>query len=339
VDRINKNLSQSQINNEKDDKIKLIIKVLLNYILFNKKLINDIEKKKNGNKKFIDYNNISQNQKYYLITSKFMDKFRSHYLINEFNSFLSNKYKDNLNNDETSINQILKELNEIQIITKNEEKLTTDIKLEENILNFEYEKIPNLNIDLMHPKNFEIIDINFYNDFIIKKKLDNFNQILESQLIINNGKIIISPIYKSLDDNAIILIGHLKNINNFLDTQFISDIFLYFSDDKIKSPMIAGLKYKDYINAINEEKLTKNVFIYFFDETLKKGNQNNTNNNNVQNNNNIIISNIHNGNLDNNIQNNNQNNIYNAFESGKKIIKLFLTLIMHYEKMNENINF
>ena len=30
VDRINKNLSQSQINNEKDDKIKLIIKVLLN---------------------------------------------------------------------------------------------------------------------------------------------------------------------------------------------------------------------------------------------------------------------------------------------------------------------
>ena len=49
----------------------------------------------------------------------------------------------------------------------------------------------------------------------------------------------------ALDDNAIILIGHLKNINNFSDTQFISDILLYFSEDKSKSPMIAGLKYKN----------------------------------------------------------------------------------------------
>ena len=259
-----------------------------------------------------------------------MDKFRSHYPINELFSFLSNKYQNNIPNND----KLYADLNGNQILTKIEQSLNNKLNIEESIFDIESET----KMNICYPKNIEIIDINFYNDFIVKKYINHRNKIIETELIVNNGKIILA-FNNSLNNGTpngyetIILIGHLEN-NNYFDTKFISDIFLYINERKSKEAMMAALKNMNYINALNQEKLRNNVFIHSFDNSFKIENQNINNypqfEDNKNKNNNI------NQNKDNNVDDNATPNIP-TLDLGKNILKLFLFLYIHYEEMNENI--
>ena len=244
LDNINQNMPQNNIEGKNALIIKDELKALFNYFIFNKYLINAIESTKISNKAI--YNN---NSKFYLITSKFMDKFRGHYPINELFSFLSNKYQNNIPNND----KLYADLNGNQILTKIEQSLNNKLNIEESIFDIEIET----KMNICYPKNFEIIDINFYNDFIVKKNINHRNKIIETELIVNNGKIILAfnnSLNNPNDYETIILIGYLEN-NNYFDTKFISDIFLYINERKSKEAMMAALKNMNYINALNQEKL------------------------------------------------------------------------------------
>ena len=327
LDNINQNIPQNNIEGKNALIIKDELKALFNYFIFNKNLINAIESTKTSNKAI--YNN---NSKFYLITSKFMDKFRSHYPINELFSFLSNKYQNNIPNND----KLYADLNGNQILTKIEQSLNNKLNVEENIFNIEIKT----NKNITYPKNFEIIDINFYNDFIVKKNINHRNKIIETELIVNNGKIILA-FNNSLNNGTpngyetIILIGHLEN-NNYFDTKFISDIFLYINERKSKEAMMAALKNMNYINALNQEKLRNNVFIHSFDNSFKIENKNINNYPQFEDDKNEDNNINQNQNKDNNCDDNATPNIP-TLDLGKNILKLFLFLYIHYEEMNENI--
>ena len=99
---------KSQIQKEKAVEamkklVKEEMKSLLKFHLFNKKLIEHLDPSK-CDKSGIFYDNSS---KYYLISDKFMDKFRSMYPCDEFIKFINFKFKNNIpNNEDTVINQV-----------------------------------------------------------------------------------------------------------------------------------------------------------------------------------------------------------------------------------------
>ena len=157
----------------------------------------------------------------------------------------------------------------------------------------------------MSLKNFEIVDDNFYKDFIERKNIIHRNKIMEIEMIINNGKIILFS-----DNNKIILIGHIIN-DNYLYNKFINDIFLNSVDGKYIKLISAAFKRMNYINAINDERLNKKIFIHYFDESLKPK-------------------------ISNEIKDKNDNS--DIINLGKNILKLFIILYLHYEELNENIN-
>ena len=72
-----------------------------------------------------------------------------------------------------------------------EHNINTNLMLEENIFDFEYNIIDKKDINFICPKNFEIIDEDFYNYFIQRKNINHKNKITETEIIINKGKIII----------------------------------------------------------------------------------------------------------------------------------------------------
>ena len=151
----------------------------------------------------------------------------------------------------------------MEYFKKFEENLNNDIKCEDNLFNIDYDIIKNGDSNIMALKNFEIVDDNFYKDFIERKNIIYKNKIIETEVIINNGKIILFS-----ENNKIILIGHIIN-NNYLYNKFITDIFLNSSEYKNTKVLSAALKRMNYINAINNEILNKNVFIHYFDESLR----------------------------------------------------------------------
>ena len=68
---------------------------------------------------------------------------------------------------------------------------------------------------------------------------------------------------------------------------------------------MASLKILNYFNVLNKDFLTKNIFVHYFDESLRqKKSEDNT----------------------------------NIINKGKNILKLFIILYLHYEELNENIN-
>ena len=89
--------------------------------------------------------------------------------------------------------------------------------------------------------------------------------------------------------------------------------------------MIEAFKLINYINAINDENLTENIFIHYFDLSLSEFDPNQTESEN----NNIISE-----------SNDNNDEFYiNSFiNSGKNVIKLMIVLFLSYEELNEKIN-
>ena len=119
----NKNIedeNKSQYRKEKQIQamkqlVKEEMKSLLKFHIFNKKLIEHLEPSKcNNNGIFFD-----NSTKYYLISDKFMNKFRSLYPVNEFISTLNYKFNNDLsNNIDSTINQLFDELSKIDIYKK-----------------------------------------------------------------------------------------------------------------------------------------------------------------------------------------------------------------------------
>ena len=201
-----------------------------------------------------------------------MNIFRKHFMTDELISIINNKPGNDLsNNVDQIINQIFDELIHLDIYKAFEHNINTDLILEENIFEFEYNIIHKKDIDFICPKNLEIIDENFYTNFIQRKNIKYQNKIIETDIIINNGKIIIVFNNKELDLTIkdLILIGHLNNGGHF-DSKFICDILLNTADIKNINTMIAAIKYMNYINAINNEKLMQNFLIHYFDKSLRK---------------------------------------------------------------------
>ena len=283
-------------NNDKKDKLSIndYINTMINYYVFNKNLINDIEStKQTGCSEKIKYYKTS---KYYLISSKFMDSFKKYFYADKLFSIIHN-YEKNLSiNNDPIINKINEDLINLNFYKKLEENINANLQIDENLFDIENEAINN---NIMSPKNFEIINDGFYKYFIERNNIGHKNKIIELEIIINNGKINLAFINKE-----IILIGHL-DYKNYLNYKFISDVLLYCYDMKSKNTMVASLKILNYINAINNENLIKNIFIHYFDESLR--------------------------------QKKSEDNI-NIIEQGKKILKLFILLYLHYEELNENIN-
>ena len=178
-----------QIKEKNKKSTKDEIKNLVNYYLFNIKLYEDIEfTRKNLEKKIINY----KSSKYYLISSNFMDTFRNHYINDELISFLDNKLTNiSSNYDDLLINQISEELFNLDLYKKFENNINNNLIIGENIFDFEFDIIKNDGIDITYPKNFEIIDINFFNNFIKRIDKNYENKIIEIDFIINNGVIII----------------------------------------------------------------------------------------------------------------------------------------------------
>ena len=90
--------------------------------------------------------------------------------------------------------------------------------------------------------------------------------------------------------------------------------------------MIAAIKYMNYINAINNEKLMQNFFIHYFDKSLRQKDEYK------------LRSEIY---IDSSESSDdfNMDNIPNSVvDSGKNIIKLFIILFLNYEELNEKIN-
>ena len=321
-------LDENQNKGKEEKNIKIIkdeIKKLLKYFIFNKKLIDDIESSaKKPNEKIICY----KNSKYYLISSNFMNIFRKHYMTEELISIINNKFGNNLsNNDDLIINQIFDELIHLDIYKTFEHNINTDLILEENIFEFEYNIIHKKDIDFICPKNLEIFDENFYTDFIQRKNIKYQNKIIETDIIINNGKIIIGFNNKELDltKKDLILIGHVNNGEHF-DSKFICDILLNTADIKNINTMIAAIKYMNYINAINNEKLMQNFLIHYFDKSLRKKDTTQ------------IKSAIYIDSSELSEDFNLDNISYSVMDSGKNIIKLFIILFLSYEELNEKIN-
>ena len=233
----NRNIENNANVNEK---IKLLLKEqmkpIINYYLFNRRIINELELSKTD-KNGIFYNNF----KHYLINSKSIGVFKTHYLINALFSFFRNKFEkpfnNLLNNDSTDaiIKELLSEkmLGELSqnIIYKNLiNNLKTELKIEENNFNFEYDIINNK----YYLKNFEIIDENFYKEIIIKKNMNYKNKIFATDIIINNGKIVV-------DLKEYVLIGHLKDITTY-NYSFVSDALLIDYKNKNNNIIIGSLK-------------------------------------------------------------------------------------------------
>ena len=359
---------KSQIQKEKAVEamkklVKEEMKSLLKFHLFNKKLIEHLDPSK-CDKNGIFYDNSS---KYYLISDKFMDKFRSMYPFDEFIKFIDFKFNNNiLNNEEQVINQVYDELAKTDVYKDFIKNLNNNANIEENTLDIKLEYVNNGSNNLMYLKNFEIIDDNFYSNFIIKKNvLNQKDKILSADIIINNGKLIISLISNNKDSvyNKIILIGNIQASNNNINYKFNPDVLINFSDGGNKQQISTAFRNNNYINVLKNQNSMKNIFIHYFDESLKQKifnpNQNNkfnnypdlNSNNNINNGNNVnnSLNNIVNNNLNNNSNNNvnDNNNIiinndnYNISNKlinyGKNIIELFIVLYLHYEKMNENI--
>ena len=223
-----------------------------------------------------------------------MNNFKKYFYADKLFSIIHN-YEKNLSiNNDPIINKIYEDLINLDFYQKLEENTNAVLQIDDNLFDIENEVINN---NIMSPKNFEIIDDSFYKDFIERNNIEHKNKIIEIEIIINNGKINLIFINKE-----IILIGHL-DYRNHLNYKFISDILLNCPDRK--SAMLASLKIFNYIIAINNEKLIKNIFVHYFDESLRqKKSEDNT----------------------------------NIIEQGKKILKLFILLYLHYEELNENIN-
>ena len=254
-----------------------------------------------------------------------MDKFRKHYILDELSSFLNNKFANNLY-DDLVINKIYEEMIKLDIYKKIENNIKTNLTLGEDIFDFEYDLFKNNDINIMCPKNFEIIDNNFYKDFIRRKNIKHQNKIIQTDIIINNGEIIIEFRNKEVDfiKNKSILIGHINN-NNYIDSKFICDVLLNTSDE-ISKKMVAALKIMNYINAINDKNLTENIFIHYFNSSLCEIDFNETKSEN-----NIIIT-----------ESSDDNEIFicsnTVMDSGKNIMKLLIVLFLSYEELNEKIN-
>ena len=155
------------------------------------------------------------------------------------------------------INQVCDELAKTDVYKTWIKNLNTN-NLEENIFDIKFEFVNNGNNNLIYLKNFEIIDDNFYNNFIIKKNIANIkHKILSADIIINNGKLIISINSNNKDSvyNKIILIGNIKVINNNIIYKFIPDVLINFPDGGIKQQIYTAFRNNNYINVLKNENL------------------------------------------------------------------------------------
>jgi len=228
--------------------VKEEMKSLLKYYLFNKKLIEHLDPSK-CDKNGIFYDN---SNKYYLISDKFMDKFKSMYPFEEFIKLLNYKFNNNIpNNEDLVINLVYDELAKTDVYITWIKNLNINANLDERIFDIDLDIVKKENYNLIYLKNFEIIDDNFYNNFIIKKNIPSQqNKKLSADIIINNGKIIISIINNNKDSiyNKIILIGNIKDINNNIIYKFIPDILINFSDCGNKQQISTVFRNNNYLN-------------------------------------------------------------------------------------------
>ena len=324
VSEINdRNINQNE-NKDKKNNVALMkeeIKVLVKYYIFNKKMIEDIELSKNNKNKGIYYTN----SKYYLINSKFIEAIKEIFCMKEFISFLNYKYKNILPNnvDDSLINKMYEELLKNDIYKKFEKNFNNIPKIDENIIDLKYDTMNINNIIINYPNNFEIIDDNFYKDFIQKNNLNSRKRLNGTEIIFNDGKIIISE--NNSSTNQIILIGNIKN-NHYLDTKFIPDILINSFDSSNTQILKAALKNMNYINAINQEKIAKNIFIHYFNESPRKKK---LESNEIKNNNFINYPKF---------EDEEKKKNDSLLISGEKIIILFINLYLHYEELNGIIN-
>ena len=144
----NESKSQNQKEKQLEDMNQLVkeeMKSLLKFYVFNKKLIEHLEPSKCNNGIFFD-----NSTKYYLISDKFMNKFRSLYPVNEFISTLNYKYNNDLsNNIDSKINQLFDELSKTDIYKKCLDNLKNAQNLEANIFDIDYDIIKKEGILIM----------------------------------------------------------------------------------------------------------------------------------------------------------------------------------------------
>ena len=339
--------------------IKEDIKILIKYYIFNQKLKKYFEITKKDNIKPIPYKS-----DFYLINSNVFDIFKNHYNYGKIIQYLDKKIKNYSSyNDNSFINYIYKTL--IKDNSFNQQfiqKSNSVFEFNQNLFEIEYSNLDNnnKNINLVYPNNFEIVDENIYNYFSKRKgiQLKAFNNKID-EIIINNGEIIMNIINLkeirtninidinedyNIDDNKneLLLIGHL---NNNFKYKYICDALIKKQDEKNWNTLISALKAMKYIKVISKPKLIGNNFIHFIDLTLKneveKQQDFEKNQKESKNKDNIIEINGTNqkdeiNQFNETIQN--DKNIINMINSGKNIIKLFIILYLHYEKLNEIIN-
>ena len=292
------------------------IKILIKYILFQKKLKEAIECSKIDN----FYKNFKScfltNFKSCFLTNFLMwSKFKSYIFYETLIEIIEGESKNlrPVNNkksndyDDVLINKICSSL--INKCTINPE-LYDEEHINNVIKNLEDQQKFNIVIEgssyheksIFYPKYIEIVDESIYEDLKQRFKNNSENLSLKSDIIINKEKIIIKceKIKKDQSTNSLVLIGNLIN-----DSYFDLKYSINFSDEKNKQEF-----FESFLKANFETNIEKfnNYFIeYKIDKTIKF----------IQ--------------FDDNVMNFDEKHI------GDKMIKLFLFLYLFHDEIDDTM--
>ena len=198
---------------KKELKIKEEIINMIKIYLYNKDILNKIEISKNNDNTNENVKINIFNEQCYLINKDIFKKYKEYYLYNDIQTYLDknnniiNK-KENINSDEiifTIYEKIKKEEFFKNYINKDKLPLDKiDIKKTEIIL--EKEK------KIFYNDDFIIINKEIYEKLLLKEN------IIITEYIINSGKIFL---FFNSDENNQVLIGEIKNNNNYFNANAI----------------------------------------------------------------------------------------------------------------------
>ena len=279
-------ISKNNINDLMD------LKILIKIFCFQKELFDII---KNGNKI------INNKEKIFLINNKTIKKYKNYFEYNILYDYLINnnellkkilsKHKE-INHekiDDKLLDKLIKNIpeNYIEKIKKlnNIEKLifdNNDKKL--NIIEKSMSFFILFSYKIKYISDFEIVNEDIINLFI-EKNIIQKSDIIESEYVINSGKIII---YFSFENNNFYEIGNIDSKGEFIIEYLIEEKYPKFKNDiinkinKYEIQNILGLNYTDKSsNEIKNEKDELIGYIYKIEEENKnKINIQNNNNNN-----------------------------------------------------------
>ena len=227
---------------KKELKIKEDIINMIKIYLYNKEITNKIDSSKN---KDINDKNCKEsifNEQCYLINKDYFEKYKEYYSYKDIQNYLDKNNKDN-NYSNEYINSIYETIQK-EIFFKN------------------YENKDIITLNDIQPQDIQKQEItfekgkkiNFNNEFVIINK-DIFTQILKennmiyenTQFIINSGKIFL---FFNSDENNQVLIGEIKNNNNYFNTNAI----ILFNNNT---------EFNTFKKDISEKDFSKIIISYF----------------------------------------------------------------------------